>query len=430
MRPIRQLPLMLGTRIGRLRIRCWAIEHSRALTRRLSIIRRRTLPETSRVIAITGSYGKSTTTRIIECCLGRNPSVVPRPNNPANLYAWFWRQRSNLEHLVVETGISRPGQMARLASVLRPHVAVVTSIGGEHKRSFETLATTRREKLELLRKLTPDGFAVINNDDPNVRWMGAQISRPVFTVGMMTDADYRAEDLQADVDGGTSFRLVAPDASLEVFIPLIGRHMVTLALLGLAVADRLGLDLAVAAERLSTLPPTQSRLQLVRLPGGVRVLRDELKSGEETIYAAFDALATLRANRKIVLLDGIDEPSHPLRPCHYRVAVRALQVADQILTTGPAGKMYKRGVKQAGLDSRRVHVLPGLDSIIDHLKSIARSGDLILLKGRRRNHWERAYLALAGYPMHCHVDACSVPLIDCEACPARAGEPRELRLAV
>lgn len=355
---------------------------------------------------------------------------MPRPNSPAALYAWFWRQRLNLEHLVVETGISRPGQMARIASVLRPHVAVVTSIAGEHKRSFESLETTRREKLELLRKLTPDGFAVINNDDPNVRWMGAQVSRPVLTVGLITDADYRAEDLRTAVDGGTSFRLIAPDAALDVFVPLIGRHMVTLALLGLAVADRLGFDLAVAADRLSTLQPTRSRLQLVNLSGGVRVLRDELKSGEETMYAAFDALASLAAKRKIVLLDGIDEPSHPLRASHYRVAVRALQVADQILTTGPAGKMYRRGVKQAGLDSRRVHVLPGLDSIIDYLKSIARSGDLILLKGRRRNHWDRVYLALAGYPMHCHVDSCSVPLVDCETCPARTGDPRELRLAV
>lgn len=425
---LRLLPLLLTTRIGRHRLRQYALWRLRGFNRRLSSLRRKTLPDRCRIVAVTGTYGKSTTTRLAEACLGLDPPEVPRPNSPGQVYAWFCRQWPAPEHIVIETGIKKLGQMAQVASILRPHVAIVTSIGREHSRTFETPEVTRSQKLQLLRHLVPGGVAVINADDPHVRWMGSQYAGQVVSVSTRGPANYRASEIRRLPNGRTTFRLVTKTSWMPVDLPLMGEHNVRCALLALAATGVLGIDLTEAVRNLATVRPTRSRLQLVQLPEDIQVLKDEFKSGEETIFAALEAVESLPARRKVVVLEAIDEPSRPIRRIHRAVGIRIAEVADVLVSVGPSGKMFRKGALQGGMPAEHIHVLPGLGRIVETVKALVQPGDLVLVKGRRTSHLERIALSLAGHRVECRAQHCKVPLLDCDDCPALAGHAREQRV--
>src|SRR4029078_11316755 len=113
-------------------------------------------------------YGKTTTTRAITLALGRTPHPWLAGNGFSYLALAVLRIRPGGRHTAIEVGISGPGQMAGYAELLRPDIAVVTSIGREHSGTLKSLETTRQEKAELVRALPSSGLAVLNSDDPNV----------------------------------------------------------------------------------------------------------------------------------------------------------------------------------------------------------------------------------------------------------------------
>ena len=128
----------------------------------------------TRIVAVTGSYGKSTTTRSVAAALGDRIRREFTGNHKDSLTRNLPQLRPRDRNVVFEIGIDGPAQMASMARVVRPNVTVVTCIGTEHHRSLRTLETTRSEKADLVRVLSPAGRAVLNWDDPNVRWMAGE----------------------------------------------------------------------------------------------------------------------------------------------------------------------------------------------------------------------------------------------------------------
>ncbi len=122
---------------------------------RLAGIYRRTVLRRTCVVAVVGSYGKTTTTRAIRCALGISPDDQYPGNSSSYLAFNLFRLRRRDRFLVIETGVNRPGLMRQYAWMLRPDVAVITAIGTEHHLSFGTLEATRQEKAEMVRALSP-----------------------------------------------------------------------------------------------------------------------------------------------------------------------------------------------------------------------------------------------------------------------------------
>ena len=151
---LRNLRVLLRTPLGRFELLHNFYHTAWPLLSRWAILHRQTLARNVRIIAVVGSFGKSTTTRAVHAALGGQPEAVSLWNGSSGVARAMLRIRPWGRHGVIEVGINGPGQMATYARLLRPDITVVTSIGSEHNRSLKTLETTRTEKAEMVRVLS------------------------------------------------------------------------------------------------------------------------------------------------------------------------------------------------------------------------------------------------------------------------------------
>ena len=378
---------------------------------------RATAIRSTRVVAVVGSFGKTTAARAIVSAL-----AVPRRHSGLNSAAWvaygMLRIRPGQPHAVVEVGISSPGQMVRRARTVQPDIAVVTSVGSEHNRSLKSLEVTRDEKAEMVRALPPSGLAVLNGDDANVAWMAGETRAPVMTFGCGERNDVRATAVAIDWPHGTRFTLHTPEGSRDARIRLIGRTMVNGALAAVAVALHEGQPLDDVLARLERLTPTPGRLEPVQLPNGAMLLCDDFKAPEETIDAALDALAEIPARRRIVVLGNVDEPTGPQRRIYRRLGQRIGRCAARavFVTKDEHSTSSRAGAREGGLPAEAIRTVRSVHAALDELRDIA-AGDVVLLKGRHVQQFRRIALALAGWEVRCDLEYCNARLMECPQCP-------------
>ncbi len=414
---LRDVPAMLGTPAGRLHVRQGIAYRSWPLLSRLARLYRHTVVRKTRVIAVVGSFGKSTTTRAIAAALGVPEHRAMLPN------AWSWiafallRIRPGQRHAVIEVGIAKPGQMKAYARTVAPDVAVVTAIGSEHHRSLGTLEVTRAEKSWMLQVLPVSGVAVLNGDDPNVMWMKEKTRARVVTFGFGAECDVRADEVQLDWPHGTRFRLTAFGEERDVTMRLLGRHMVYPVLAAVAVAHLEGYALESVLSRLRELPPTRARLEPVLLPNGVTVLRDDFKSTLETVHAALDVLAQIPASRRIVLLGAVSEPPGAQRPMYQALGERVAGIASHLVVFNHEFAPLWSGARRAGMP--RTSVTDAGRTVRDAARALGQllqSGDVLLIKGRGPEKLDRVRLILEGREVGCHIRYCSFRTVECEDC--------------
>lgn len=373
------------------------------------------------LVAVVGSLGKSTTAACVSAALGLPPE--PRPE----LNGWSWvalaalRTRPRQEARVIEVGLDGPGQMARHARTLRPDVAVVTAVTGEHNRSLPSLEVTRTEKAEMVTGLRPGGVAVLNGDDANVRWMATRTTARAVFFGLRPDNDVRALDVEDDWPRGTSFTLRCPSGERRgVRTRLVGTPAVYASLAAVAVALELGRDLDGALARLATLAPVDGRMCPVALPSGALLLCDDKNSSEASVRSSLDALALIPAARKLVVLGEVFEPRGKAGPLHRSIGERMGRVADRaLLMTGRnRASALRAGARAAGMPPADVRVVgPDVRRATEVLRDELRLGDVVLIKGRGTEHLERIALGLLGRPVRCTLPLCKVPEMRCGRCP-------------
>lgn len=414
---LRDLRKLAATPAGRTHISRFFLRRMWPVSSRLAILHRRTLGRSTRIVAIVGSLGKSSARRTVAAVLGLPPDAQLFNSGTAIANAVLAVSRRQ-PHAVIEVGISGRGQMRRYGEVLRPDVVVVTSIGSEHHRSLGTLDITRDEKAWMLRALRPGGVAVLNGDDPNVMWMAGETSARVVTYGFGVACDVRAEDASLDWPRGMRFRLAGFGQSREVAIRLLGRHLIYPALGAFAVSQLLGVDPDDAIARLGALPPTPGRMEPVAMPGGVTLLRDDIKSTTESIDAALALLAEVPARRRIAVLGSISEPVDPQRRSYRRIGELVAKSATHLLVAGPDRPKYLPGAAAGGLphdcviDAGRTPA-----EVAGTLAKLLEPGDVVLVKGRDTQKLDRIRLILSGRTVRCDVAFCNVKAFDCESCP-------------
>ena len=144
--------------------RLWLLSRATPITSGLVRLRRRSLARNQRIVAITGTQGKTTTTRCIRAVLGlpESPTVEASPNMARSLSPLLLAQSPFRARLAIEIGLGRPGEMKGLMRLVQPNIVVMTSIGTEHHEKFPSLAALRDEKELAIRMLPPDGVAILN----------------------------------------------------------------------------------------------------------------------------------------------------------------------------------------------------------------------------------------------------------------------------
>lgn len=381
----------------------------------LASLRRRTLLKRTKVVAVVGSYGKTTTTRAVARALG-----IDEPSGGRNSWSHLaWKVLSHRAGvpLVIEVGISRPGQMRTYARMLRPDMVVVTSVGGEHRTSFTGGRTVQSEKALMVRSLAPGGVAILNGDDALAAAMAADALGKVVRFGLSEKNDVRAEQLRLDWPRGTDFTLVGPGFRLAAKVGLVGGHSLGAALAAAAVAGELGVPPDDVVRRLACLTPTPGRMQPVVLPSGVVLLRDDYKSGLETIHAALTVLGEIPARRRIVVLGDVTEPEGPQRQVYRSLGERVARSASRILYIGHKFGPLASGARQAGLARGDVTQHANVFALAETLKNELKEGDVVLLKGRTNQKLERTALILSGRTVRCGISSCHIRSFPCESCP-------------
>lgn len=385
---------------------------------RAASLHRRTLARRTRLVAVTGTFGKSTTVRAVAAALGAPSSAASLRNAWTSIARAMLRIRPGQRHAVVEVGISGPGELAVYGRMVRPDIAIVTSIGSEHHEKLPTLEDKRGEKVLLVRALGPGGVAVLNGDDPNTRWMASSAPGRVLTYGLADDVDVRAIDVRLDWPRGTRFRLSAFGEEREVAIRLIGPQMVYPILAAVAVAHVEGVPLDDALGRLQALAPTPGRMEPVTLPNGAILLRDDYKMTLETIHAALDVLDGIPAKRKVAFFGDMSAMQGREWPTYLSVGMHVARVAERFVIVGRSFKRYSRGARKAGMPREAISDAGrSVQDAAAHLARVLEPGDVVLMKGRRGQKLDRVRLMLEGHAVGCRIKLCEVRALDCLECP-------------
>jgi UDP-N-acetylmuramyl pentapeptide synthase len=419
MRKARDPRSLFLTPLGWQRIGWWIIFRSWAVLRPVADLYRRFFLRGTRFVAVVGSYGKTTAARAAMAALGLPYERHIGWNSRGHVPHLVLRTTPRTPHCVIEAGISSRGWMARYARFIRPQIVVVTSIGSEHARSLGTLEGTRAEKAIMVRALPPSGLAVLNGDDPHVRWMRTQTQARVLTYGFGEDNDLRASDVQLDPSTGMRFRVHAGGGTYDASVELVGRHMVYPILSAVAVASEEGISVADALHALGTLRPAYERLQPLRSTGGTLLLLDSDKGAVETIEAGIDVLREFPLSRKAAVLGEVEEPPGPQGPIYRQLGRELASVVDLIVFVG-SSRAYASivgGWKEGGAPKARVvHAGRSAAQAAAIVRERLGEYDVIWIKGRSTQHLGRVGLALAGRDVTCDLVFCPhTPT--CEICP-------------
>lgn len=370
-------------------------------------------------IAITGSNGKTTATECLAAILSREAPTrwtrINRNTMPGITETIAFCNPFRTRYAVFEVGAGKPGAIARAARLIRPDVAVVLSVFLEHRALLKTLDAVAEEKSQLLRGLRPGGTAVTNADDERVAAMAVPEGCRRIRFGTGADCEVRAENVVSAWPRLLGFDVVVDGRRQPIRTRLLGAHWTGPLLAAIAVADHLGVPLDRIAEAVAEMPPYPARMQVVRLPGGAVVIRDEFKGSMHTVDAAFDELRKAGAKRKFLVFCDVAESSLSPRDRLAKIGRRAARLADYVVFVGEKARHGASGALEAGLPAANVRACAGFTEAAAFLRPLLGPGDVVLLKASRDNQLARLFYSLLG-EVRCTVPSCDRPMVcdDCE----------------
>ncbi len=349
-----------------------------------------------RLAGVTGSVGKTTTKEILAALLGARFRVLKSEGNLNNEYGlplMLCRLEETHEAAVLEMGMSRRGELERLAALAKPDVAVVTRVTPAHLEFFSSVEEIALAKRELVEGLAGrDSVAVLNADDSRVAGFAAVAPGRVVTYGVEKPAGFRAAAINDRGALGSSFLYVAPSERARLELPLPGRHMISNALAALAAASEWGVGAAEAQRVFPRLRPAAMRGELLRFEDGAAVINDCYNSSPAALAAAIELLAATPGFRRRILAAGemleLGASSPELHGEAGRAAARTKKV-DWILTVQGNAAQIVEGAVAAGFSRAHAKHFASSAEAAEFLAGFLAPGDLLLVKGSRGVKMER-----------------------------------------
>ncbi len=301
-----------------------------------------------RVIAVTGSVGKTTTREMIATVLGQRYNVLRSQanlNTETGLPLTLLGLDRTHERVVLEMGMYAPGDIAALCRIAEPEVGVVTNVGLSHLERMGSVERIAQAKGELPRALPRDGWAVLNGDDPLVRDMATPARRLLYGLGR--DCRVRADEIRSLGVAGLGFRLHLNEEAVHVITPLLGRHQVYACLAAAATGMVEDLTAEEIAQGLAN-PPPALRQRIVLGPNGSHLIDDTYNAAPISMKAALDLLAELPGRRIAVLGDMLELGKYEAE-AHRLVGRWAAEVLDRLVVVGPRARLIGEEARACGM---------------------------------------------------------------------------------
>jgi UDP-N-acetylmuramoyl-tripeptide--D-alanyl-D-alanine ligase len=376
--------------LGRSVRRAWA---ARAAGRRLG--------------AVTGSTGKTTAKEILAALLATRLNVLKSEGNLNNDYGLpltLCRLEDEHDSAVVELGMSRRGELARLARIAEPELGVVTNVAPVHLEFFSSvdeIALAKRELIEGLAGAEP--VAVLNAEDEHVARFAEGFRGRVLTFGLGASAQFRAEAIEDRGERGSAFDFVWPGGRARLELALVGPHNVKNALAALAAASVWGIGAKEARQVFPRLAPAAMRGRVLRFEAGFTVIDDAYNSNPLALASLVSWLAAMPGYRRRILVAGemleLGKTSPELHREAGRQAARTKRIDWIIGVQGDAAELV-RGAIEAGHPEQQTQFFAASDEAGRSLVDFVESGDALLVKGSRGVRMERIVEALtAHYPL-------------------------------
>ncbi|GAA2234070.1 UDP-N-acetylmuramoyl-tripeptide--D-alanyl-D-alanine ligase [Rarobacter faecitabidus] len=342
-----------------------------------------------RVIAVTGSAGKTTTKDLLlQMLSSRGPTIAPVAsfNNEVGLPLTVLRADESTRFLVLEMGANHLGELTYLTSIAPPDIAIVLMVGQAHVGEFGGIEAVAKAKAELVQGLRPGGTAILNADDLRVAAMADLADGPVVTFGNVRGTTLMARDVSIRPDGGADFN--AYDARTELSAPvslrLIGAHNVSNALAAIAAVGEVGIDVADAAALISDATAmSPHRMHVTTRADGVTVIDDSYNANPDSMKAALRTLAVIagRKRRTVALLGEMLELGDASRAHHHDIGLLAVRLNISLtIVVGRGASSIFDGVTQEGSWGDEARFAETLDEAREILSAQLQPGDVVLIK--------------------------------------------------
>jgi UDP-N-acetylmuramoyl-tripeptide--D-alanyl-D-alanine ligase len=342
------------------------------------------------LVGVTGSAGKTTTKEAIAHVLASRFRVLKSEgnfNNHFGLPLMLLKLQPEHEVAVIEMGMSHAGEIRALGKIAQPEIGVVTNVAPVHLEFFDSIAGIARAKYELIESLPASGTAVLNADDEFVSQFGRGFKGKVITYGTTATADIRPENVVTRGAEGSEFDVVIGGIREHARLPLVGEHNILNALAAVAVGLARGLKPAEAVGALATLVPPDKRGQVVQV-GNITVINDCYNSNPKALRAMVDALAAMKAGRRIVVAGEMLELGSTGEEMHRAAGQHAAEKKIDVFigVRGLAEKMVD-AARQMGMKAEFV-ATP--EEAGEWLSRETRDDDVVLLKASRGVKLEKA----------------------------------------
>ncbi len=354
------------------------------------------------VVGITGSNGKTTSKEMCAAILAVKAPCLKTEgnlNNEFGLPLTLLRREAEHASLVIELGMNHRGEIARLAKIARPTIALITNIGTAHIGQLGSREEIAREKGDLFAALDPDGVAVVNRDDPRVEAQARRAPGAQLSFGHDPSADVRANRVHFLDEGAFQFELDTPHGSREVVVPGLGETIVINALGASAAALAAGAGLDDVVEGLAGFENVGGRMARRLLPGDVVVIDDSYNANPQSMRAALESLSQLKGKgRAVAVLGDMGELGDEADRAHRDAGRWAAELGiDLLVAVGDSADAVAAGAREGGLAADCVRTEPAGDpeSTGRALAELVEAHDWVLVKGSRAMKLEKVIDSLA-----------------------------------
>jgi len=343
----------------------------------------------TKVVAITGSAGKTTTKDTIADFLSEKYRVVKNKgnlNNHIGLPLSLMQLRDKPDVAVMELGMNHAGEISTLVAIADPDVRVWTNVGDAHLGFFESADAIADAKAEILELAEPHDVLICNADDPRVMARASRFAGRIVAFGEADGASVRATAIQDLGLDGMRARVVTPAGERLIETPLLGRGNLANLLAAIAVAVEFGIPLDAIARRAAQLRPSDRRGAVHRLRGGVMLVDDSYNSSPSALKRALDVIAKEpRATRKVAVLGEMLELGAFSADLHRDAGLAAAAAGLDALFVvgGEPARALGEGAISAGMAPASVTYFDQSAAAAPAIATAIRSGDVVLVKGSR-----------------------------------------------
>ena len=342
----------------------------------------------AKVVAITGSAGKTTTKDTIAEFIGAKYRVVKNTgnlNNHLGLPLSLLELRHGADVAVMELGMNHAGEIRTLVDVATPEVRVWTNVGEAHIGYFGSTDAIADAKGEILEHASGDTLLIANADDPLVMARVPVFAGRTVTFGTSDGADIRAVDVEDLGLDGSRARLITPAGERQLAVPLLGRGHFLNVLAATATALEMGVDLDAIVDAAAKLKPSSKRGAILKLPKGVTVIDDSYNSSPSALRRSLDVLSRSWGTRRIAVVGEMLELGELSLSLHEECggAAAASRLWRLVTIGGAPARALGEAAIAAGMSPQAVIHFDTSTDAAPAVSSLVTSGDVVLVKGSR-----------------------------------------------